>query len=104
MHWVLWLCLSNAAIMLLEYLYRSGHYSSFLNALPYIALPMLISQAGLFYGFRGASSIFIAGAMFTLVNVILRVINSYILQEPPNIYNWTGLALLVVSIFLLKVK
>lgn len=104
MHWILWLCLSNIMIMLLEYLYRAGHYSSFLNALPYIIIPVLISQCGLFYGFRGASSIFIAGATFTLINVLLRVVNSYILHEPPNNYNWLGLVLLIVSIFLLKVK
>lgn len=104
MHWLLWLLLANGGIMWLEYQYRAGHYVSFLSALPYIILPILCGQVGLFYGFRGAPSIFLAGAVFTIVNVALRTINSFLLGEIPNLYNWLGIALLVVSTLLLKVK
>lgn len=104
MHWLLWIVLANGGIAWMEYQYRAGHYSSFWSALPYIILPMLCGQIGLFYGFRGAPSLFLCGAVFTLINVALRVINSFLLGETPNLYNWLGIALLVVSTLLLKVR
>lgn len=102
MHWILWLLVSNIGIFWLEHLYRSGKYPSYWVALPEILIPVLVSQAGLFYGFRSAPSLFVCGAAFTLMNVLLRLINSYRLGENLNVYNYTGIFLLVVSVFLIK--
>jgi multidrug transporter EmrE-like cation transporter len=63
-----------------------------------------MGQIGLYYGFRLAPNLLIAGAAFTLMNVALRVVNSYRLGENLNLYNWTGVVLLIVAMFLLKVK
>lgn len=96
--------LANAGIFWLEYIYRNGSYNSFVTSLPYIVVPIFISQAGLFYGFRGAPNLLYAGELFTVLNITLRVINSYRLGEYLNLYNWSGVALLIVAMFLLKVK
>jgi hypothetical protein len=104
MHWFLWVLLSNGGIMWLEYQYRNGTYNHFFPALPYIFIPILMGQVGLFYGFRGAPNLLLAGATFTVINVALRIVNSYLLGEAPNLYNWTGVVLLVIATLLLKVK
>jgi len=104
MNWICWIVVSNIGIFWIEYAYRSSKYDSFIEAIPYIAVPVLISQAGLFYGFRAAPSLFLCGAVFTLMNVALRVINAFRLGEAPNIYNWCGIAMLCVAVILLKVK
>ena len=104
MNWLLWIFGANVGIMWLEYVYRSGAYTSFLHALPYIAFPILVGQIGLFYGFRGAPNLLVAGAVFTVMNVILRIANTYFLGETINTYNWLGIVLLVTATFLLKVK
>ena len=104
MNWLVWLLLANAGIFWLEYIYRNGTYDSFIQASPYIVAPIVVSQAGLFYGFRGAPNLLLAGAVFTLMNLALRVVNSYRLGEHLNIYNWLGVLLLIVAMFLLKVK
>lgn len=102
--WIVWLLVANIAIMWIEFAYRAGTYSSFFTALPYTFLPIMLGQVGLFYSFRLAPSILMAGAAFTLVNVSLRIINTYRLGETINTYNWLGLFFLLVSLFLLKVK
>lgn len=102
--WIIAIAVSNAGIFWLEYVYRSARYDNFIQAVPYIIVPVLVSQAGLFYSFRLAPSIFLCGAVFTLANVGLRVVNAYRLGETPNMYNWCGILCLVVSVILLKVK
>lgn len=102
--WIFWLFLANFAIMWLEFTYRAGTYNSFFAALPYTIVPILLGQIGLYYAFRLAPSLLVAGASFTLINVALRVINTYRLGEVINGYNWLGIAFLIVSMFLLKVK
>lgn len=104
MHWTLWIVLSNLGIFWIEYVYRSGKYDSFTQALPFICVPVLVSQLGLFYGFRGASSLFMAGAVFTGINVALRLINTMRLGETLNAYNYAGILLLLVATFLIKMK
>ena len=102
--WIFWVLVANAGIFWVEHAYRSAKYGNFFLALPYIALPVIVSQAGLFYAFRQAPSLFLCGAVFTLVNVALRTINAYRLGEAPNIYNWAGIALLCISVILLKIR
>jgi len=104
MNWILWIVVSNLGIFWIEYAYRSAKYDNFMEALPFIVIPVFVSQAGLFYGFRTAPSLFLCGAVFTLMNVVLRTVNAYKLGEIPNAYNWTGILFLCVSVVLLKVK
>ena len=104
MHWLCWIVLSNLGIFWIEYVYRSGKYDSFMEALPFICVPVFVSQMGLFYGFRGASSLFMAGAAFTLINTALRLVNAMRLGETLNTYNYAGIVLLLVATFLIKMK
>lgn len=104
MSWIVWLLLSNVCIAYIEYTYRAGQYTSFLAALPYIALPVLLSQLGLFKGFHAAPSLFVAGAVFSLINVLFRVVNVFILGEAMNYWNWLGVLCMATSVVLLKIK
>ena len=104
MNWLAWIALSNTGIWWLEYCYRTGKYENFVVALPYIIVPMMMGQVGLFYGFRGAPNLLIAGAVFTVINVGLRVVNTYLIGESINYINWIGVVLLVLATVLLKVK
>lgn len=102
--WIAWIVLSNIGIFILEYAYRQGSYTSFITALPTIIIPMIMGQVGLFYGFRSAPSLLIAGATFTLINVGLRVINTYMLGESINNWNWLGIVFMVSGMLLLKIR
>ena len=104
MHWIAYLFIANCAIAFVEYTYRAGQYESFFVALPYIIVPILIGQFGLFYGFKEASSLFLASGVFTLINVLFRIAVTYYLGEQLNVANWIGVAMLSTSVILLKVK
>lgn len=104
MHWTLWIVFANVGIFWLERVYRVGVFSNFISGLPYMIIPMLIGQVGLFYGYRGAPSLLLAGALFTLINIILRIVNSYYIGETPNTYTWLGILFLIISLTLLKIK
>lgn len=106
MHWTLWLLLSNIAIFWLEFSYRKGNYGTFFEALPYIIIPIMIGQLGLYNGFKYANSLLLAGATFTMINISLRVVNTIRLGEHLNMnyWNWFGVVLLIISMILLKIK
>lgn len=104
MWWVIWLLVANFSIAFIEYIYRVNKFDDFLQALPSLFLPILIAQMGLFYGYKLAPSLLMAGAVFTLMNMILRVGNVFILGER---FGWTeffAVLLMVGAIFLLKIK
>ncbi len=102
--WIVWLLVANASVFWLEYIYRSAKYGSFFDALPYIIVPVLVSQLGLYQGFRYAPSLILAGIVFTLVNVILRMVNVVRLGEHLGLYQVLALLLMVVASILAKMK
>lgn len=104
MTWILWILLSNTAIMWLEWIYRSAQYTSFWSALPYTIVPIFVGQFGLFYGFKFAPSLLIAGTTFAIVNASLRMVNTKILGETIVVYTWVGLMFLVAASILFKLK
>lgn len=104
LHWALYIVIANIAIAFVEYTYRAGQYQTFAAALPYIVVPILVSQWALFYGFSKADSILLAGAVFSLINIIFRLCVTHYLGETLNVVNWIGVALLAISVILLKVK
>ena len=104
MTWLPWLVLASVSATGVEYTYMAASFSSFLEAVPYLCIPIVCVQLGLFYGFRSAPSLFLASSVFTLFCVILRVGSSYYLGESLSWINWIGVVLLAVSVTLLKVK
>lgn len=90
--------------MWLEHCYRNGHYGNFFSALPYIIVPILISQYGLYNGFKLSPSLFTAGIVFTVVNTFLRIINSYRLHETIGIYQWIAILMMLIAAVLIKIK
>jgi len=102
--WVLWLGMSNIGISVIEYVYRTSRFETFFAALPYIIVPILLSQWGLYNGFAKCESLILAGATFTAINLILRIIVSYYIGEHLNCYNFVGLLLFFISLLLIKIK
>lgn len=103
MNWLLGMVVGNAGVMWLEWCYRVGRYDNFVSAMPSIIIPVLIAQAGLFYGFRTAPSLLLAGAVFSLLNIGLRAVNVYLLGETLNWYTWTGIVLLISATVLFAI-
>lgn len=99
-----WLLLANGGIFWLERVYRIGQYGSFWQALPFIILPILLGQLGLYNGFHTAPSIFVAGIMFTVVNQVLRIVNALILGETVTIYQVVGITLTIIASYVVKLK
>lgn len=104
MSWALWLLLANGAVAVTEHTYRAAHFASFWQALPWLALPIVLAQWSLFEGFRAAPSLMLAGACFSIINVAFRVGNVLLLGENMNAYNWLGVVFIAASVILLKVR
>ena len=104
MTWIYWLLLANGSIMFLEYVYRTGWVASFFSGLHILVIPIMLGQLGLFYGFRLSPSLFLAGAVFTTMNLVLRSFNVIYLKETFGIYQILGLAFMVIATLLFKIK
>lgn len=104
MHWLLWIILANVSVLYLEWAYRVAKYPDFVQALPYIALPVLFTQLGLFYGFRLAPSLFLGATAFTLINTLARVCVVLYIGEKMLPVNWIGVLFVCVGVLLLKIK
>lgn len=100
--WILWIVLSNVSVTYLEWVYRTGKYPSFIESLPYIILPILVTQLGLFYGFKQAPSLFLCAAVFTTINTVLRVATVLYIGEQMQPINWLGVMFLFIGVVLLK--
>lgn len=96
--------LSNAAIILTEYLNRSST-SGWLEVLPRTAPLILIAQWGLFVCFNGAPSWFQAWMFFTIGNSAMRVLAVYFMQghEIASVgYVGLGISIMLMGSFVLK--
>lgn len=102
--WILWIVLSNISVTYLEWAYRTAKYPEFFTSLPYIIIPILCTQLGLFYGFRQAPSLFLCAAVFTTINTLMRVATVIYLGEKMLLINWLGVAVLFAGVMMLKVK
>lgn len=95
--------LANVAIGIVEYLNRTGGYSTFpvalLHTLPFIAA----AQLGLFYAWRDAPSFMIAWAFFTVGNSVLRCISAqFFVGEPLSWYTVAGVSVMFGGTYLIK--
>ena len=70
MPWFLPLLLASACIQFVEFTNRRADTWS--SALPVTLIPIVISQWGLYYGWRHAPAMLTAWAVFTLTNAMLR--------------------------------
>jgi hypothetical protein len=102
MNWVAWLALANVFIMGIEYVYRVGTFVSFWHALPWLIVPILGAQLALYEGFRHAPTLFVAGAVFTLIGLIFRAGNTLIIGEPFGVWQMAGILLMGVAVIIFK--
>lgn len=103
MNWILWLLIANGGIFFLEWAYRTAYFTNFWSSLYILIIPILMGQLGLFYGFKYAPSLFIAGTVFTLTNILLRIINSLILGEAVGVQQIVALLLVILATVILKI-
>lgn len=101
MHWILALIVANIAVFILEYIYRAVP-GNFFTLLYLSTVPILLGQWALFDMFRNAPSLIIAGAAFSIVNVLLRVINSYLVGEAPGDLTYLGILFMILAIIIMK--
>jgi hypothetical protein len=80
--WILFLLQAVLFIIILEYIYRAGHFTSFWAALPFIAIPIILLQFSLYEGFGRAQSLWIGGAFLGAATLCARIFNTYMLGEP----------------------
>ena len=104
MHWIMWSLVANGGIFFIEYVYRTAKFGSFFHSLPYVIIPILLSQFGLSQSIRHAPSLFIAGITFSVINLILRTVNSIRLGEIPNAYQWCAIGCMALASVLIRMK
>lgn len=102
MIWILWSLLANVSITFLENLYRKGIYPDFLSALPYIIIPILLAQLGLFHSYKLAPSLFMAWVVFFSINTVMRIGNNVYLGEPINTHIILGIVAIMAGAYLIK--
>jgi len=102
MHWILYSVIANVGIVVMENIYRRGLFADFFTALPYIIIPILIVQYGLFNSFRDAPSLYMAWAVLTLVNTLFRVGNNLYIGEPFTASIIIGVVMMLAGTFLIK--
>ena len=102
--WISWCFLANVSLLFVEYLYRNGSYPTFVDALPFIAIPMMLGQIGLFYCYRAAPSLLLATAVFTLMNNLCRLCSVHRLGESVCMWNYLGIICMMMGVFLLGIK
>ena len=80
--WLVYSLLSNIGIFYLERTYRTVNEIHFDLFLLQIIATYLITQFLIFKLFSTAPSLILAGAVFSVANGILRIINSHMIGEP----------------------
>lgn len=100
--WWAWGLLANACVALNEYVARAGT-TSFLQSLWYMWPFYVLLQLGIFYGWRGAPSMMLAWAVFTVTNSAFRLVNvTWAVGEPPSATTLAGVALMVMGAYAIK--
>jgi multidrug transporter EmrE-like cation transporter len=103
MVWWLAAIFANVNIAVVEYLNRTGEFSSFGDALLRTAPCIIMAQYGLYRCWAGAPSFMTAWAFFTAGNLILRLAsNHFLVSEPLNVYGWLGVCMVVGGATIVK--
>ena len=103
MNWIVYSILANISIAYVEYINHAADKPTWLQALPYTAVPIIIAQYALYRAFSGASSMFLAWAVFTVGNSLMRVVSvKYMVNQPVNIYHICGIVGMLASAYVVK--
>lgn len=102
--WWVWGLLANIAIMVIEWLNRSGGFASYFHALRFTLPLIFVAQMGLFYAWRDAPTMMLAWAAFTLGNTVLRLVNTtWMVGEIPSLSTLFGVALITAGAYCVKI-
>lgn len=98
--WILYLLLAAVSIAVLEYTSRRVAFERFFAVRTLIVMIPLIILIGLgsFYGYRDAKPSFMfAWGVYTVFDVVLRIINNRLLREPLKVTHLIGMAMVVTG-------
>lgn len=94
---------ANAAIMVVEYLNRTGQYATFWHALLHTGLFIVIAQWGLWASWSRAPSLMLAWAMFTAGNSAFRLVSArWFVGEPLSERTLIGVGLMALALYCMK--
>ena len=99
MMWLLWGFVASVAAITLEVMYRLRIFSSYWSGL-WLLLPLgMLIQLGLFHSYRDAPRYLTAWAAFFTVNVIGRIVVSFVIHEPVSPGSIVGVFLIIAGAF-----
>lgn len=95
--------LANIAIMVVEYLNRTGQYATYWHALMHTGVFIVIAQYGLYVAWSKAPNLMVAWALFTVGNSALRVLNVHFFVGEPIAWRvWVGLLVMLGGMWFIK--
>ena len=103
--WIIASLGANVSIAGVEYFNRVSTAPTFLHQLMLTAPLIFAAQYGLYHCWRGAPSMFMAWAVFTVGNAVIRVLSvRYVLGEPVDwMPTLAGIAVMMGGAYLVKV-
>jgi len=102
MSWLLYSVLANLAFVGLEFVYRSGTFSTYWNALPFMLPVMLVANFLLFHVYRTSPSFLVGWAVLSFGNIICRFMTNWLLGEPLTGQMFFGIVLMAAGMFTIK--
>jgi hypothetical protein len=104
MTWWMASLFANVNIAAVEYLNRTGHYSSFADALLRTAPLIVLAQYGLWKCWDGAPSMMLAWAFFTAGNLGLRLLsNQFLVGEGLTWTTGAGVVLVASGVQMVRI-
>jgi drug/metabolite transporter (DMT)-like permease len=100
----IWAFLASIGIMFLEYIYHNVKITSFWSILYITILPIVGSQFCLYKMFQEGKTIWIAAIAFTLINALLRVVNTLLYGEPLSWQVVCGIICMLIGSIVISLK
>ena len=99
--WIIWSVLASVMAIFIEYSYRNK-FDSFLESLPYLIIPIIILQFGIFKLFNGTPHWLLGWSIFFFVNAVGRVAVSYWSGEQLNFIIISGIVVVAIGALIIS--
>lgn len=100
--WILYSILASILVVGTELVYNKQIFSTFWQAIPFIIIPILITQFALFHTFGDAPKWLLAWAVFTYGNSILRAVTAHFTGQPLTINTLVGILVIGLGVYLIQ--
>ena len=102
MPWWLGGIIANIGIAYIEMTNRTSTTETWLGTLQYTAIPIILTQWGLYFAWKNAPSMMTAWVFFTAGNSLARIITAYWIGEPPGIKTWIAICMCLSAAVIMK--